>query len=773
MKRTIRKFSCASILALTFFVFSTTSYAAATSEVVAERVVPGESTFFATAFVEEGSIYNTNSDGDLWPSAWSDDGYLYLANGDGWGWTNQGWSDIAFSRITSGHPDTRDLLGHRINAGMGPVWSNETCADGTPMYNRKPTGLTSSGGTLWLAVQDLNRCPGLRFFGPTFNDAANSTILKSTDKGVTWTWDPSGPMFSNHTFTTVFFLDWGQDGVDNKPNSDWDDYIYAYGIDHNWRDSFSDSVPDPTKLYLARIAADADLQDLSNWQFWTGGLQGGEQSWSDYGDLSAKMPVLQDDTRVYSNVTANFPGPDIYDMTTISQGSVTYNRALDRFIYLSWTEYTFEFYEAPAPWGPWKKFLSKDFGPYNSPWKVGKNGGYATVMPSKYISEDGLRMWFSANTFEGPINNYNFSLRQLFVTKYDPTLTPENTKNNNDNLAVIGEAKTPISGASFHQGNPWALNDGDKTVNTDDWNGVAKEESYWGYTWSRPYNMNKVVYTTGASFPDGGYFSDNLRVQVRQNFEWINVDGQSISPRYPYSEAAGPFKTYTFHFDDTWGDGVRIIGTAGGSEYFTTISELEVYYAERFASTTTDPFDGPLAQEWTWSVPKAGPVSSFIDGHWRMEFPEGERFDNWSHIDEAPKLLRTDMGSGDWTIETKLNLYEYTEGNDFHTGLAVHLGPSNDLLWGILQGHALELSRSGHPALAVVENFTSPTVYLRMRKTGTTYYVDYKQDESEPWIQAGSVEYSDSEPIAVGLMGKTWADIPLAVDFDSFTLSKE
>ncbi|HEY0828147.1 MAG TPA: hypothetical protein VGE40_08630, partial [Bacilli bacterium] len=68
----------------------------------AYAIVPAQSTFFATSFVEEGDGYNTNSDGDLWPSAWSNDDYLYLANGDGKGWDlNAAWNDIVFNRITS------------------------------------------------------------------------------------------------------------------------------------------------------------------------------------------------------------------------------------------------------------------------------------------------------------------------------------------------------------------------------------------------------------------------------------------------------------------------------------------------------------------------------------------------------------------------------------------------------------------------------------------------------------------------------------------------
>lgn len=595
------RFKSVLIVSMAFLMISSFIPAGRTYADISESpspVIPEESTFFSTAFVEEGSTYNTASDGDLWPSAWSDDDNLYLANGDGDGWTSydnpatpyNDLFDIAFSKITSGHPDTRNLTGERVSQEMGQVWSNATCSatDTSPAYNRKPTGLTSSGGVLWMAVQDLNRCPaGVKFYEPMFNDAPNATILKSDDKGVTWTWDTQNAMFPNHEFTTIFFLDWGKDGVDNKPNSDMDDYIYAYGMDYNWRDSFSDTVPDPTKLFLARILATDNVQDLSKWQFWTGGLKGGKESWSNPGDFSARKPVLQDDRKVYSNVVDNFPAGEIKDMTTISQGSVTYNKALDRFIYLSWTEYTFEFYESPTPWGPWKRFISKDMGVY--PWAVGKNGGYTTVMPSKYISEDGEQMWFNANSFMGNVNNYNYSLRKLHVTPYHASLTPDNAKNNTDNLAMTGENRTPISGASVHQGKPFAFIDGDKTagLGVDDWNGDSKTQSYWGVTWSKPYNLNKVVFTNGNTYGDGGYFGNDIKVQVRQNFQWVDVSGSTVSPQYP-ADGSAANKTYTFQFANTWGDGVRIIGTAGGVAHFTSISELEAYY---FDPTGGEPFE--------------------------------------------------------------------------------------------------------------------------------------------------------------------------------------
>lgn len=91
-----------------------------------------------------------------------------------------------------------------------------------------------------------------------------------------------------------------------------------------------------------------------------------------------------------------------------------------------------------------------------------------------------------------------------------------------------------------------------------------------------------VVYTTGNTFFDGGWFGSSdggLRVQVRQDFRWVDVIGLSIAPDYPYDQSAGPNKSYVLTFDDMWADGVRIVGPPGGAAHFTTIAELEVYFA--------------------------------------------------------------------------------------------------------------------------------------------------------------------------------------------------
>jgi hypothetical protein len=345
-----------------------------------------ESSFFASATIEDHSTVTTQSDGDLWPSCWSDDGNLYAANGDGKGF-GKFFYDVAVNRITGSPSPANSLDGSELGGAgdLGWVWGSSR------EYNRKPTGMLCANGEIYLAIQDLNT--------HNFDDAPNASISKSTDHGEHWTWD-GAPMFSHNVMTTLFFLDYGKDGVDNPDTS----FVYVYGLDHNWRGSYAHSVPDPVDLYLARIPK-ATTQDATTWQYSTG-----PNRWSRPGALAERRAVLHDDRRIYKNGSGN----GLRNLSVISQGGVVYDKPLKRYIYTSWTEYTFEFYEAPAPWGPWAHFMSKDFGDY--PWTKTHNGGYATTIPSKFIEPDGRTMWVQSNVCpcgHAGTSNYDFTLRKL------------------------------------------------------------------------------------------------------------------------------------------------------------------------------------------------------------------------------------------------------------------------------------------------------------------------------------------------------------------------
>ncbi|MFI6217774.1 hypothetical protein ACIBCD_37705 [Nocardia brasiliensis] len=527
------------------------------------------STFFATAMVGNAVEVDSESDGDLWVTCWADDDNLYSVNGDGSGFADGPRHDIVVNRI-SGDPKsgfTGEVLA--VADEVGAIWGDPA------HYNRKPTGIVCVDGRLYLAIQDLRLGPG----DIAFNDAPDASVSWSDDHGRTWH-KTQQPMFTGGVFTTVFFLDFGRDSGDAATalGADAARYVYAYGLDGNWRGSFTATVADPFDLYLARAPKEA-VEHRNRWEFFAG-LDGDKPRWSK--QLTDRRAVLRDTRRQYPTLRNYREWP--HNLSVISQGGVVYVKPLKRYLYTSWTEYTYEFYEAPTPWGPWKLFLTKDFGGY--PWfgrgpgcPGPKNGGYATTIPSKFIAADGTSMWVQSNWWVGSAGGdtaYSFNLRKMTLLPYSAQ-APANQPDPRDNLAYTGAAVTPIE-KSAHFGHTEYYNDGDFTKSENSFDQENKDLDFWGFTWSKPYLMNQVVYTTGEMFDDGGWFAAGLRVQVRQDFRWIDVQNTKIEPRYPYTASTGAFTTYTFNFATTSGDGIRIIGKPGGTAYFTSIAELEVYY---------------------------------------------------------------------------------------------------------------------------------------------------------------------------------------------------
>ncbi len=512
-------------------------------------ITPPESTFFSTIGEESYSTYQIPGNGDLWPSCWADDGNLYAANGDG---TNFGTTfyPMAVGKITGTAADLT-LSGSFVVGDVGFNYS------GSP-YTDKPTGMLCIGGDIYLAYQNLNE--------NTFEDAPAASIVESTDHGATWSQNPLTPMFgtpgdtsnpASYLFTTIFFLDFGQ----NYANA-IDNYVYAYGLDNDWRDQ--------TAVYLARVP-NTSVLDRSSWQFYEG-MNGNTPTWTS--DITQKVAVLTDQRLLYPVMFGTDCPPD---QKIIAQGGVVYDKPLNRYLMVTWGCATHEFYEAPQPWGPWSHFYEKDFGPLRL---LQNRGQYGTSIPSKFISSDGLTVYLQSNVCCSG-DSYTFSLRKVYLAQYTPT-SPSNTYSNT-NLAL--EPGTRAISKSTHYGTLCAVNCADQMVtgtpgnSEDDWDEEVKTTDWWGYTWPQSYNINQVLYTTGTIFSNGGWYSSDLTVQVRQNFQWIDVAGVAVTPTYPYSSAAGSQTTYDFTFPDTWGDGVRIIGTPGGTAYFTSVDTMAVYYA--------------------------------------------------------------------------------------------------------------------------------------------------------------------------------------------------
>ncbi|MBO4501215.1 MAG: hypothetical protein J5760_03145, partial [Clostridia bacterium] len=110
-------------------------------------------------------------------------------------------------------------------------------------------------------------------------------------------------------------------------------------------------------------------------------------------------------------------------------------------------------------------------------------------------------------------------------------------------------------------------------------------EEYVGYVFRSAQKLTAVTFTEGAHFNDGGFFkSGDIRVEILVGDEWITAE-TTPDKSYPVGNAQGVFganyESYRFAFDSPVEcGGVRIIGSAGGTMHFISVSELSVEFGD-------------------------------------------------------------------------------------------------------------------------------------------------------------------------------------------------
>jgi hypothetical protein len=178
---------------------------------------PPETTFFSTAAEEAYSALQIpGGDFELWPSCGADDDNLYTASGDGSAFFKSNTShDMSVSRISGA---LTQLTGTSLAKSVGTNWSG-------PGFDRKPTGMLCINSTLYQAFHNLDAI--------SFNSAPAASIVKSTDYGITWTWDATAPIFGGAgkapLFTTIFFLDYGKNSSEAINQSGGTSHVSSIG----------------------------------------------------------------------------------------------------------------------------------------------------------------------------------------------------------------------------------------------------------------------------------------------------------------------------------------------------------------------------------------------------------------------------------------------------------------------------------------------------------------------------------------------------------------
>lgn len=91
--------------------------------------------------------------------------------------------------------------------------------------------------------------------------------------------------------------------------------------------------------------------------------------------------------------------------------------------------------------------------------------------------------------------------------------------------------------------------------------------------WGVIANGNTAINADPSVFePKGGYFVGDLEVLVRQGDDYVPVSSLTLSEELDLMLF---FQQIELMFDPIMGDAIRLVGTAGGTDRFTTILELE------------------------------------------------------------------------------------------------------------------------------------------------------------------------------------------------------
>ena len=300
------------------------------------------------------------SHGDTWTATWADDDNIYATSDDTQGFDKGANSNLALNRITGNMPP--DIHGVTVNPMKEYGGWGEVRKDDGAMW--KACGLASVDGVLYMSVS-RNMNPD---YAPWIQQTWDATIIKSSDHGKTWSTAPplNHSMFPGRVFSTPFFVDYGKDGRGTKDGSDR--YVYATSNDGAWNNG--------NWMTLGRVRRDLlPRLDPRDWEFVHGYDGKGGVVWQPR----------------WESAVATF-----YNPGRTSMAPINYIAPLDVYILSQWY-YTrlddparrwkatrFEFYHAPAPWGPWTLFHAQDFEP---------EGWYNPSIPSKYISADGKSMW--------------------------------------------------------------------------------------------------------------------------------------------------------------------------------------------------------------------------------------------------------------------------------------------------------------------------------------------------------------------------------------------
>ena len=139
-----------------------------------------------------------------------------------------------------------------------------------------------------------------------------------------------------------------------------------------------------------------------------------------------------------------------------------------------------------------------------------------------------------------------------------------------------------------------------------------------------------------------------------------------------------------------------------------------------------------LNPDWEWHLPATGPSYSLSanPGHFQVVVPPGGY-----PGDNAPQLRRSDMGSGNWAIETSINARNAGSVYGYDVVMMVGFDRFDQLMFSADSDTNLYVSRVGEGRTS--QAAISLPIHLRIEKFDNQYSFKYKPDSGDPQADAG------------------------------------
>jgi hypothetical protein len=334
----------------------------------------------------QGSLMVPDNEGDTWAPAWASDGSVFSPSDDSGGFKSTLRTNIHFNQITGDTPATLD--GDTVN----PMSEYGKLGEAGPDHrNWKSSGCLALDGALYLVVA--------RHHYDVRQTAQNSSIIKSTDGGKTWTRSAKEnydhPLFPGSRFATPYFIDYGQDGHQAVADGS-DHYVYALSNNGFWDNG--------DNMILGRVLR-SKIGDLNSqdWQFLKSGDGATDANWSS--NMNDAHPVIDNPNHLGMGGPVYLPVQKCYFMVGWYFPAGGGRKTNDASKTTNW-----DFYVAQHPWGPWRIVGSHQFHP---------EGYYGPQVCLKLNSPDGSQLQVLTtgdfNRFTGPTSLYKLTVVSLLL----------------------------------------------------------------------------------------------------------------------------------------------------------------------------------------------------------------------------------------------------------------------------------------------------------------------------------------------------------------------